>query len=159
MITLEPKDRIYYYCKLNTAIEFILPKKQLLLSPLVSTNDPRENKKFDFQHFWDSNIHKNFKMEEVNVEISDLIRDDAKIVYFSKDSEYFGYEYSRMWAYYGDNHKGICIGLDKRKFIEENQNYIKQNLFRDIHYYEFDKSKFHEHIMQCRLVKETQKIY
>jgi hypothetical protein len=41
-------SKLYHYCKLETAIENILPAKQLLLGPLENTNDPKENRTFQF---------------------------------------------------------------------------------------------------------------
>ncbi len=41
---IELPKTLYYYCSLQTAMESILPKKRLLLSPLIKTNDPRVEK-------------------------------------------------------------------------------------------------------------------
>ena len=129
--------RLYYYCKLSIAIEKILPKKQLLLNPLVKTNDPREYKSFVF-------ARKNINIKELlydrrtDEDVSTLIRKHCKMLCFSMDyQDFFGYEYSRMWALYGDNHTGVCIALDKEKFIEENKKFIQPELFKEIQYYEF----------------------
>lgn len=114
-------NRLYYYCKLSTAIEKILPKKQILLNPAGRTNDPRENKNFVFASI---NMFAGdyFLLKNRDNSISDEIRRDCKMICFSTDyKHFFGYEYSRMWALYGDNHKGICIELNKEKFILENQ--------------------------------------
>jgi hypothetical protein len=42
--------KLYHYCKLSTALEYILPSMQLRLSPLIHTNDPRENKDLVFAY-------------------------------------------------------------------------------------------------------------
>lgn len=141
-----PSTRLYYYCKLSTAIEKILPNRQLLLNPLGKTNDPREYKSFVF-------ARKKMSIKELVYDrrsdegISTLIRNNCKMLCFSTDYEdFFGYEYSRMWAYYADNHKGICIALNKERFIEENRNYIHPELFKDIKYYEFKVAKAEKHV-------------
>jgi hypothetical protein len=143
----KPNNRLFHYCKLNTAIEKILPKKELLLSPLLNTNDPRENKSFVFAGVFSNET--NFdEMERLNNEISLFLRNDTKVISFSNDDSihhFSGFEYSRMWAYYGDNHKGLCIELDKDKFLSENKNIIDSNLLRKISYYEFDIKKPVEH--------------
>lgn len=134
-------NRLYYYCKLSTAIEKILPNKQILLNPVGKTNDPRENKNFVFAS---TNMFAGdyFLLKNRDNSISDEIRKDCKMICFSTDyRHFFGYEYSRMWALYGENHKGICIELNKEKFILENQIKILPGMFKEMDYYEFDIDK------------------
>lgn len=129
------KNRIYHYCKLKTAIKYILPSLRLRISPMLNTNDPRENKSFVFSGITDDkkgidNIWEN------NEEISKILRTDCKVLCFCEDTQdgKFGYELSRMWALYGDNHKGVCLELDKQIFIEENN--IDTKFFKRINYVE-----------------------
>lgn len=127
-------NSLYHYCKLSTAIEFILPDKQLLLNPIGKTNDPRENKSFVFAG---SNMNASDLSDpkDWSSNISQEIRRDCKILCFCGDrSPYFGYELSRMWALYGENHVGICIELNKHKFLMENRKKILHELFRPITY-------------------------
>ena len=127
-------NRIYHYCRLSTAIEHILDKKRLLLAPLTNTNDPRENKSFVFAatYFPDDNPGDLLKSSE---KISNYLRQDCKLLCFSLDSYYLsGFEYSRMWANYGDRHKGICLELGKNEFIEENKDYIDAKHFKKVKY-------------------------
>ncbi len=147
MYQTKPHNRLFHYCKLNTAIEKILPKKELLLSPLLNTNDPRENKSFVFAGIFPDQIDL-AEMEKLNRDISLFLREDTKVISFSEDNliqHFFGFEYSRMWAYYGDNHKGLCIELDKEEFLLENKNIIDTTLLRKINYYEFNITKSVEH--------------
>lgn len=141
MTFIQSGNRLYYYCKLNTALEFILPDNKLLLNPISKTNDPRENKNFVFAAtYWgDTNVG---NLEEQNEEISKILRADCKVICFSQDHEhFFGYESSRMWAYYGNNHKGLCLQIDKEEFLKENRDIIDPNLLRKIDYYKFDISR------------------
>lgn len=134
-------NRLYHYCKLSTAIEFILADKKLLLNPIGKTNDPRENKSFVFagENINSSNY---INLNDFNSEISKEIRDGCKMTCFSKDEHpYFGYELSRMWALYGDNHKGICIEIDKEEFAKENSDKISDGLFRRVNYFHLDIEK------------------
>jgi hypothetical protein len=138
--------RLYYYCKLSTAIEKILPNKQLLLNQLGKTNDPREYKSFIF-------ARKKMSIKDLiynhtsNEHITNLIRNHCKMLCFSIDhNDFFGYEYSRMWALYGENHKGVCVALDKERFMEENKKIIKPEFFKEIKYFEFNVTKPEEHI-------------
>lgn len=137
---------LYYYCKLETALEHILPNKQLLLSPIKNTNDPRENKSFQFCCISPPD-HPLYNDPNWEQKVSSILREDCKVLCFSMDREnYSGYGYSRMWAYYGGNHTGLCLALDTQKFIEENKNIIDINLLRRIHYIEqrLDEPSSHE---------------
>jgi hypothetical protein len=136
MVT-HPGNRIYHYCRLSTALEHILPAQRLLLGPLVNTNDPRENKSYIFAGSSTKTIPVR-RIEDINKEVSDILRSDCKTICFSKDDKYFGFEYSRMWAYYSDNHKGLCLELDAKEFLLENEPLINRDLFRKIAYFEFN---------------------
>ncbi len=136
-------NRLYYYCNLSTAIEHILPNRQLLINRVGNTNDPRENKSFVFAraHMDDDDL-----LKHSNDDISEEIRTDCRMLCFSTDNiHFFGYEYSRMWALYGGNHTGLCIEINKEKFITENQTKIVTHLFKQIGYDEFDIKKQLDH--------------
>ena len=137
-------NKIYHYCKLQTAIELILPQKQLLLSSLNKTNDPRENKSFVFAAAYGPGS--DFKdLYENNSEVSNLLRKDCKVICFSQGhNHFFGYEYSKMWAHYGENHKGICLLLDKEEFLKENADIVNPEYFKKVNYTEFDPTKPYE---------------
>lgn len=140
-------NRLYYYCKLSTAIEHILPKRQILINPVSKTNDPRENKCFIFAHAC-TYAGDYISLSDPDNEVTKELRRDCKMICFSCDHKiFFGYEYSRMWALYGDNHKGICIQLNKEKFISENQQKIHPHLFKKIKYYEFKLTHPISHIL------------
>lgn len=141
------KNRIYHYCKLSTAIDYILPSMNLRISPMKNMNDPRENKSFIFSGVAGPETEIGNIMDR-NAEISKILREDCKVLCFCEDIPYdmYGYELSRMWALYGDNHKGVCIELDKDAFILENN--IDPTLFKNIQYYQFDsKNQFNYKIV------------
>lgn len=159
METLHRENRIYYYCGLDTALEFILPDKSLLLSPITKTNDPRENKNLIFgaKYFDPNDIEDPGKQNE---KINKILREDCKVLCFSQDfGQCFGYELSRMWVYYGGKHKGICLLLDKSEFLKENIGIIDTELLREIKYYKFDVNnipmhKFADHSLMKKLGAE-----
>lgn len=155
MAELRPGNRIYHFCGLETGLEYILPNMRLLLNPIVHTNDPRENKSFVFgARYWNSDELEGHSVEKHNERISDILREDCKALCFSKDyKNYFGYESSRMWAYYGGNHKGFCLELDKTEFLKENETLIDPNLFRDIKYFELDLTKE----IECKMIDHTRR--
>lgn len=129
---------LYHYCKLSTAIDFILPKRQLLLNLIGKTNDPRENKSFVFAASG-MKVPDMATLQDHNSEVSRKIRNGCKLLCLSADEGYyFGYELSRMWAMYADNHKGVCIGLDREKFIDENRDKIEPNRFKRVKYVHLD---------------------
>lgn len=144
MAFIKPGNRIYHYCKLSTAIELILPKFQLLLNNIKNTNDPREYKEFVFaQRYLSTN---DFNLSNTDRQVSDLLREDCKVLCFSLDHKHFwGYAYANMWAHYGDNHQGVCLELDKAEFIDENKEKIRRKNFQKIKYYEFNIKKPVEH--------------
>lgn len=137
MAFIKPGNRIYHYCKLSTAIELILPKFKLLLNNIKNTNDPREYKEFVFaQRYLSTN---EINLTDTNRQVSDLLREDCKVLCFSLDYKHFwGNAYANMWAHYGDNHQGVCLEIDRVEFIEENINKIKRKYFQKIKYYEFN---------------------
>jgi hypothetical protein len=144
MTFIKPGNRIYYYCRLSTAIEKILPNKELLLNFIKNTNDPREYKDFVFAARYFPTDTINF--DENSKRVSHLLRNDCKVLCFSSDYKHFwGHSYSRMWSHYGDNHEGLCLELDKSEFIEENKDKIASKMFRNIKYYEFDIKKQIKH--------------
>ena len=142
---LKPGNRLYYYCKLSTVLEEILPNYQLLLSPLQKTNDPRETKRVVFDHRSKHGTDIG-DISVLNKEYSEIIKGDCKVLCFSQDYNYYwGCLLSKMWAHYGDNHKGVCLCLDKEKFIQENSDKISPDLFKPIMYIDHDHNKPIEH--------------
>jgi hypothetical protein len=137
---LEAHNRLYHYCRLSTAINYILPTSRLLLNPIEKTNDPRENKNFVFK-YCGRPVKTNSEKKILNSKYSRILRGDCKVLCFCQDTEgYLGCLLSRMWALYGDNHKGVCLELDKNKFVEENRKEYDFSLFRKIEYFKFDYS-------------------
>lgn len=135
---------LYHYCKFSTFIEKILPNFQLKLGLLKNTNDPRETRDFiinTITYYEGPFINKS--------ELNNSIKKGCKVVCFSSDSSpYSGYEYSRMWALYGENHKGVCIKINGKKFIEKNRelvhyikpiNYIRLHVEEPIPHPVFDR--------------------
>lgn len=143
---IKPNNRLYHYRSFDELTKYILPEFKLRLSRITNTNDPRENKSFIFAAYTSSGIA-NEELEKVNEEISDILREDCKFISFSDDdseAKYCGYEKSRMWAYYGGNHEGVCLGLDKEEFIIENQSVIDTKNLRKIDYFKLDLEQGYE---------------
>lgn len=126
---------IYHYCSLRTAIEFILPDTQLLLNNVGNSNDPRENKSYNFAISSSPPSRVEFNIWEINTKITKEIRKGTKMTCFSTDDGMIkGYGHSRMWALYGDNHKGLCLEIDEEEFLKENAELIKKGHYDKIKY-------------------------
>lgn len=80
-IPTKDSTSIYHYCKLDTALEFILPKMELLLNPIVKTNDPRENQDLSFISTY-LNSDEDF-LKENSPTVSTQIREGCKVLCFS----------------------------------------------------------------------------
>lgn len=133
MNSFQHNNRLYHYRSYQTAIKHILPERKLLLNNIIYTNDPRENKSFMFSAVYNDGNH---DIEKRNKYVSDYLRKDCKVLCFSDDNEdkYWGYSYSRMWALYGDNHHGICLGINRTEFINENQEILSNGYLQKINY-------------------------
>ncbi len=115
----EDNKYIYHYTKLATAIEFILPKMQLRLNKLSSSNDPRENRGRLFLHLRSNEIN---SIIDLGKEINKKVFNNSKYISFSSDESAFkGYQLSNMWAHYGHNHKGVCLKINREKFLFYNK--------------------------------------
>ena len=131
-------NSIYHYTKSTTALEYILPSRRLKLNSISLTNDPREKKEFSFDVF--NSPAKNIKEYlKQNSELSRLIKKNVKVLCFSEDYKinnkwYEGLNLPRMWSQYAENHKGICLEIDKDLFIEENKESFKHWFGKSINY-------------------------
>jgi hypothetical protein len=136
---------IYHYTRFSTAVEKIIPKRRLLLSNLANSNDPREYKKFIFAaSYWPTDtVYDPKNQDDINTKI---LIDDCKFISFSAFyNDYLGFEYSNMWAHYGEKHKGICLRINKEKFAAENELTIKKGSFKSVSYFKLDISKGFPH--------------
>ena len=123
ILTDEKSNNLYHYTTKETLIEFILPSLNLKSNFLKNTNDPKE-KTMSTKHAI-QNIEFVGEYLELSNELQKLIDTKYRVCCFSTDyindnKKYYGYQLPRMWATYGDNHKGVCLVIDKQKFIDEN---------------------------------------
>lgn len=134
-------NSLFHFTSLKIAVENILPTSKLKLGLLENTNDPRENKSFGFGA---KNAHFQVGREIIDHtywdgKITKLLRNMAKVICFSSDYEidnewYDGFNLPRMWAQYGDNHKGICLDIDIELFKQENAKIFEKSILRSIIY-------------------------
>lgn len=130
---------LYHYTSTEIFLEKILPKFHLKLAPISGTNDPRENRTYSFAlknatdtediDFW---IHK-------EAHFAELVRQNVKVCCFSKDYKinncpFSGFNLPRMWAQYGDKHKGVCIEINTEKLISENKDLFNIAKIKSVKY-------------------------
>ena len=131
-------DALFHYTKLSVAIENILPTKKLKLSLLKDTNDPIEKniKLFGVSYLgWPENPIKAISNEAHPI-INRILLSESRVLCFcsnknptlilndndtvvDKHSCLEGWNKSRMWSQYGDNHSGICIVFSKDDLEKE----------------------------------------
>ena len=129
------KDMVCHYTGKDNAIS-ILEKKQIVLSPLASCDDPRESKEWSFGFIGAGTICLENYADVPNI-FSSYIRNNSRVLCFcgwnhekldfSKNmvshyrEDYYraGFARSRMWSQYGKRHTGICLVFDKTRLEED----------------------------------------
>lgn len=126
-------EYLYHFTKTQTAIEKILPSMQLLANDLSKTNDPRETYVWTFGGM---NIGKEDEESdfELPFKLGYRVKQNCKVICFTKGPE--AYKNEAMWTHYGQNHAGICLEIDKNRFIEENSKILDKYLhfFESVEY-------------------------
>ena len=114
---------LYHYTSMDTAINYILYNKTLRFNPLANVNDPMES---DPNRWVFKNWEKGNTSETIRDQLSDHFKNRTKVVCFSRDIQgdwgpgccpidfcARGHSKPRMWATYGDDHKGVCLIFDR----------------------------------------------
>lgn len=124
---------LFHYTKLETALEYILPNMSLRMSPMINVNDPKESKAKNVMLSYNTNNHKNVSndLSETKKIVNSILLNQSRMLCFSmnnktsykkveQDSDETGLLYQmgffkpRMWAQYAENHRGICLGFNKK---------------------------------------------
>ncbi len=145
----EESKYLYHYTSIDKAVDFILKDKTLMFNSLRGSNDPKEfkNWKFDF-HTGDGASPSHDESMKLWKVISEEVKSKCKVLCFSKDkpglgNDFFndiylrGFAKSRMWAQYGDNHKGVCLIFNKQRIetlVTEQFGSIAELYAADIQY-------------------------
>lgn len=124
---------VYHYTSLSPLLEHILPNRELRMSPFSQVNDPKESKEKSVGIVYIGEEAATFASKKASFKYDSRTRKKAnillnnycKVICFSSDNInvldydnyrrafYRGYSRPRMWAQYGDNHKGVCLVFDK----------------------------------------------
>jgi hypothetical protein len=143
---------LYHYTTIDTFAEKILPSLQLLMNKTEFINDPVESR---FLIKLDDETYK--KTLGLTSRLK-LIKEGKKynITCFSTDKEYNntiipGWGLPKMWAHYGNNHRGVCLIINKAKFLKQNEKKLK---FEGLVRY---KLKFKVPILDARRLRDGEK--
>ena len=116
---LTNEDFLFHYTKLNTGIEKILYNGNLRLSHLKTTNDPRENKDHLFMLVSREKDRKQALeyLHSIEKELNYLSKSKVRISCFCSNNIENGnsnisggWEKSRMWSQYGEDHRDHFLG-------------------------------------------------
>ena len=123
MITAKFCDCLFHYTSKARALERILPEMQLRMGSFSETNDPRENKEWDFEFaiskaeiqqrrpkVWEAWREKKRAQQLIRVLCFTL---DEPKVGKKIQHELRGYGLDRMWDRYGERHSGVCLAFNR----------------------------------------------
>ena len=134
---VETEDALFHYTKTSVALEKILYTQKFKLSLLKDTNDPREYKYMLLNTIgWSLPPEAEELSREAHPIIDRILKYECRVMCFCSnkkptvilengshiDDEHAysnGWDKSRMWAQYGENHFGICLVISKEKLEEE----------------------------------------
>ncbi len=141
---IESDDAIFHYTKLEIGLEKILPTRKFRLSSMNQTNDPQEYKNWNFSlSYTGEEIDVKEKWEYAHYELNNIIKKKSFIGCFctnrknicedqfnykSDKINFYGYKRSRMWAQYGDRHKGMCFVFSKTSVEEHLRKLFSTNV-------------------------------
>ena len=138
-LTMIPTE-LFHYTASHIAIEKILLSQQIKIGLIKHVNDPRESKDWALlpkitAMQTDSSFEKQYI---VNKEFTKIKQEEWKVVCFSLNAPRYkrhpeskvdeGFLYGackpRMWAHYGENHKGVCLKFNGLKFDTQLRNTV-----------------------------------
>ena len=120
---LNKDNFVAHYTSLDTAVRYILPAYKIRVSSVGILNDPYENTadwiqseatlgfNFDFQKSVSLSKIKQKAINHIKVFSTTAFEEQSDNYDITKHI----YCRPRMWAQYGDNHKGVCLIFDKNE--------------------------------------------
>jgi hypothetical protein len=136
------QDRfLYHYTSAKTAIDYILKDKQFKLGRYINTNDPKETKTWQFSVGTNEKRDlSGYNLTDISERLTQAMKHKTNLACFSQDENLTGdntkdiyargFGKSRMWAQYADNHKGICLVLEKSAIRKAATDQFGDNRFR-----------------------------
>lgn len=132
------RKSLYHYTQSETVVKYILPYLTLRMGSFEFLNDPKEAKSWPFKFYSRSpNSNERFQFNLFN-DISKYItqkslvlccsQDDPSVVDDNEDRPIrSGFGHPRMWAQYGDNHRGVCLVLNHQKLHDSITSQLGSN--------------------------------
>ena len=138
------KNNLYHYTSCDKACK-ILESMSLKPSRFVNLNDLNEARL----------EHLNCNIDIIPyININKRIRNNCFVLCFCRDNlnkrigrnaSMFGTNHPAMWAHYANNNSGICIVIDKKRFISKNKDIFNKHKcwyrFCDVSYKEYIDSQ------------------
>lgn len=125
-------DALFHYTSLSVGLEKILSEKKIKASQYINTNDPREYKYHLLNWFginWSEK--ENSLLKNATPIFNQILKYNCKVICFCSNKKSIiindengedvedsysltaGWTKSRMWAQYGENHRGLAIVFSK----------------------------------------------
>lgn len=138
------KNLVCHYTSKDKAIS-ILYDKRINFSPLLSCDDPRESKQWNFGFIGAEQMFclKNFR--EALYVFDNYIKNNSMILcfcgwnneeinfgknaipHYRQDYYRVGWSRSRMWSQYGVKHTGVCLVFDRKQLEEQFKSTFEPN--------------------------------
>lgn len=113
-----PSTCVYHYTSAAKCLDFILPGMSLRMGSFENLNDPREAKTWPFRFY--SRASGSFDRSWFHA-ATEAVTKRSLMLSCSRnvpgadpgDVLALGFGHPRMWAQYGDGHRGVCLALDQ----------------------------------------------
>ena len=158
----ENENLLFHYTSYFKALS-ILESNSLWAGQLSRMNDPLEFRPVGQSFSWSGNVS-NGKIFSKMMELAEANRkrnNSIRLLSFSIDDFHFnddvfekqvvfnnmlnhGWARTRMWAQYGDCHKGVCLVFEKNKLLEATKKYSEIKTYSNKIEYTNDMSEFQE---------------
>lgn len=113
---------VAHYTKFETVVEYVIPTNTVKINSIKNMNDPYENKQYWFDSDssgYGKEIEQYHHIKYLRSVLFDSIKIFASTYYeeIKNSTGLSGHVYCRprMWAQYGNNHKGVCLIFNKEK--------------------------------------------
>jgi hypothetical protein len=118
--------RLYHFTKTKTTLDLILPKMQLKHSLYANANDPKENMcGTDFKIIQN---YMNLQNIHLKGDFNSFMLRCKHLSFTREDGTHYGYRHSPMWEHYAEQWSGVCLIIDKKNFVEQNNDLIHDNV-------------------------------
>jgi hypothetical protein len=123
-----PEKFLFHYTSLYSVMA-ILASSEFWFSVFKNTNDPRENKAWDFGI---QPTPSNDEIMRIVTEMGAILRESVQLACFTQDKDgtyedaqfLRGYSRARNWDQYADRHRGACLVFDRDNFEDATRSRV-----------------------------------